>query len=249
MPGFNLRGWAKARQSPLADFVYRTGIFLRHFSMPVLPFIHPALYQLHVFIRNLYGDIMRVFWYTPLFQTRLVKPAKDLNLWGGMPVVIGNVRIIIGKGCIISGSSTISGRPASKEIPFLSIGDNFGLGWNTTISVGTRIIIGNNVRISTGSFLAGYAGHPINAEDRAANKPDTEDQIGDIILEDDVWLASGVTVSAGVTIGRGTIVAAGSVVTRDLPPFVLAAGSPAVVKRKLPQPTPQPIADQTEPAK
>ena len=150
-----------------------------------------------------------------------------------MPVVMGNLRIRIGKGCILSGQCTITGRPASVETPFLSIGNNVGFGWNTTFAVGKRIVIGDNVRISTGSFLAGYPGHPLNAEDRAMNKPDTEDQVGDIIIEDDVWLASGVTVSPGVTIGRGTIVAANSIVTKSLPPFVLAAGAPAVIKRSL----------------
>jgi serine acetyltransferase len=229
----HFKRWAKARQSPLADFIYRIFIFARHFSMPVIPLVHSALYHVHVGVRTLWDNFTRIFWYTPLFQTRLIKPAKDLNLWGGMPVVIGNIRISIGDGCIISGHSTISGRPSSSEIPMLVIGNNVGIGWNVNIAVGKKIVIGNNVRISGGSFISGYPGHPIDAADRAANKPDTEDQIGDIIIEDDVWLASNVTVSAGVTIGQGTIVAAHSVVTKDLPAFVLAAGAPAVVKRSL----------------
>jgi acetyltransferase-like isoleucine patch superfamily enzyme len=69
--------------------------------------------------------------------------------------------------------------------------------------------------------------------DRAAGLPDTPDQTGDIVLERDVWLATGVTVLAGVRIGAATVVAAGSVVTRDLPPGVLAAGVPARVIRSL----------------
>lgn len=63
--------------------------------------------------------------------------------------------------------------------------------------------------------------------------PETDDQVGDIILEDDVWLATGVTVLAGVTIGEGTIVGANSTVTGDLPPMSIAAGSPAKVVRRL----------------
>ena len=227
------RNWAKARQSPLADLIYRVFIYMRHFSIPIIPFVHSVLYYFHISLRTLFDNFMRIFWYTPLFQTRLVKPAKDLNLWGGIPVLIGNLRISIGDGCIISGHSTLSGRPSSSEVPVLIIGNNVGIGWNVNIAVGKKVVIGNNARISGGSFISGYPGHPVNAQDRAANKPDTQDQIGDIIIEDDVWLASNVTVSAGVTIGRGTIVAANSVVTRDLPAFVLAAGAPAVVKRSL----------------
>ena len=89
------------------------------------------------------------------------------------------------------------------------------------------------MRIAGRAFLAGYPGHPLDAVARARGAPDTDDQVGDITLEDDVWLATGVTISAGVRIGRGTIVAAGSVVTKDLPPDVLAAGVPARVVRQL----------------
>ena len=87
-------------------------------------------------------------------------------------------------------------------------------------------MIGNNVRIAGDCYLAGYPGHPVDANARAKGLPDTDDQIGDIVLHDDVWLATGVKVMPGVTIGKGTIVAAGSVVTKDLPDYVLAAGSP-----------------------
>jgi galactoside O-acetyltransferase len=42
-----------------------------------------------------------------------------------------------------------------------------------------------------------------------------------------------VIVLPGVRIGTGSVVAAGSVVTRDIPPFSLAAGTPARVIREL----------------
>lgn len=53
-----------------------------------------------------------------------------------------------------------------------------------------------------------------------------------IFIEDDVWLGAGVKVLDGVTIGTGTIVGAGSVVTNDLPAYSIAAGAPALVKKK-----------------
>ncbi|WP_413701779.1 acyltransferase [Psychromonas sp. KJ10-10] len=63
--------------------------------------------------------------------------------------------------------------------------------------------------------------------------PETDDQVGDIILEKDVWLATGVSVMAGVRIGTGSIILAGSVVSKDIPPMVLAGGIPARVIRSL----------------
>lgn len=229
----DLRRWIKARNTPLARLLYRVAIGTRTFSVPVVPAIHRPLYLLHNGARSMIASLLQAFWYTPLFQTRLVKPATRLDLWGGMPVVIGPLKISMGDNCCISGVSTFTGRSASKETPELIFGDNVGLGWQVMISVGRKVVIGNNCRISGKSFLAGYPGHPVDAKARAEHAPDTDDQVGDIVLEDDVWLGTGVTVSTGVTIGRGTIVAAGSSVTRSLPPYVLAAGMPATVKRSL----------------
>lgn len=49
------------------------------------------------------------------------------------------------------------------------------------------------------------------------------------VIEDDVWLGYATVVLTGVTVGRGSVVAAGSVVTRDIPPYSIAAGVPAKV--------------------
>jgi acetyltransferase-like isoleucine patch superfamily enzyme len=46
----------------------------------------------------------------------------------------------------------------------------------------------------------------------------------------DVWLGAGVTVLGGVTIGDGCVVGAGAVVTKDLPPWAIAHGTPAQVQ-------------------
>jgi acetyltransferase-like isoleucine patch superfamily enzyme len=48
-------------------------------------------------------------------------------------------------------------------------------------------------------------------------------------IEDDCWLASNSIILAGVTVGKGSVIAAGAVVTKDVPPYSVVAGSPAVV--------------------
>ena len=52
---------------------------------------------------------------------------------------------------------------------------------------------------------------------------------GDIVVQDDVWIGMNTTICSGVTIGQGAVVAAGAVVTKDIPPYSIAAGVPAKV--------------------
>jgi len=230
---FTLRQWVKARRHPVADLIYRVALGLRGFSFPVIPGVHRSLYAGFKVFRGLLSGAARVFWWTPLFQSRLKSPAPRLFLYGGLPLILGPVKISLGEDCRVSGQTTISGRGDGASEPELTVGRNCDIGWQTTIAVGRRIIIGDNVRLAGRALLAGYPGHPLDPQARAAGLPDTEDQVRDIILEDGVWLATGVTVSAGVTIGRGTVVAAGSLVTRDLPAGVLAGGVPAKIIRKI----------------
>ena len=55
---------------------------------------------------------------------------------------------------------------------------------------------------------------------------------GGIIIEDDCWLGSHVTVTKGVRIGKGSVIGANSVVTKDIPPYSVAVGTPAKVIKK-----------------
>lgn len=52
-------------------------------------------------------------------------------------------------------------------------------------------------------------------------------QIGNIKIEDDVWIGGNVTILSGVTVKKGAIVGAGAVVTKDVPEYSIVAGVPA----------------------
>ena len=54
--------------------------------------------------------------------------------------------------------------------------------------------------------------------------------VGRATIGNDVWTGHNVNILADVTIGDGAVVAAGSVVTKDVPPYAIAAGVPAVLK-------------------
>ncbi|KAK8221953.1 hypothetical protein M8818_000120 [Zalaria obscura] len=91
-------------------------------------------------------------------------------------------------------------------------------------TIGARCLIGPNVSI--------YAvTHPLDYRARAGRHGPS--LAGPVTIEDDVWIGGGVSIMPGVTIHRGSVVGAGSVVTKSVPAFHLALGSPARVVRKV----------------
>ncbi|MGC5585163.1 sugar O-acetyltransferase [Ornithinimicrobium sp. W1665] len=90
------------------------------------------------------------------------------------------------------------------------------------ITIGDDVQIGPHVQLLTPT-------HPVEPGLRR----DKWESAQPITIGDNVWLGGGAVVCPGVTIGENTVVGAGAVVTRDLPPNVVAVGSPARVVREL----------------
>lgn len=228
-----LKQWLKSGDSNLARKLFTFLKAIRTFEFPLLRPLHRLMYHCHKSFTGLTGNLLRFFYWTPLFKSQLANNPRQLYVYSGMPLLLGQLVISMGNQCRVSGHSTISGRHSIHHQPELIIGNNVDINWQNEIFVGRKVHIGNNVRMAVKVRLVGYPGHPINARDRAKGLPDSDDQVGDIIIGDDVWLAAGVTVMGGVTIGAGTIVATGSIVTKDLPAGVLAGGIPARVIKQL----------------
>lgn len=82
---------------------------------------------------------------------------------------------------------------------------------------------GSGLRVATGNHIRLVGRYFRSITD--AEKPGGYDQ--DVIVETDAWVGMNVMLMAGVTVGRGATVGAGATVTKDIPPYCVAVGSPA----------------------
>lgn len=106
------------------------------------------------------------------------------------------------------------------EIPWnLSIGSNSSIGDFAIVYCLGPITIGRNSSVSQYAHLCAGT-HETNTRRMLLLRPP-------ITIGDYVWIATDVFVGPGVTIGDGTLVGARSSVFSDLPPGVVAVGSPA----------------------
>lgn len=59
----------------------------------------------------------------------------------------------------------------------------------------------------------------------------TAEMFPQVTIGNDVWTGHNVNIMAGVNVGDGAVIGAGSVVTKDVPPYAVVVGVPAVVKK------------------
>lgn len=139
---------------------------------------------------------------------------------------------------VIIGRNLHVGPGSIVEAPVrLELGDDVYIGKYCTIECDGYI--GNNVLIANNVGLIGRYDHDFSTVGVPVRQ---SPWIGDpnysgkgknltIHIEDDVWVGYGSTLLTGIKIGRGAIIAAGSVVSRDVPPYGIAVGNPAQVKK------------------
>lgn len=92
------------------------------------------------------------------------------------------------------------------------------------IYIGNKVLFGPNVTIRGGIHPYYVSGRFIFDIGEHEKSPEDDK---DVIINDDVWIGANVTILKGVNIGRGAVVAAGAVVTKNIPPYTIAAGIPA----------------------
>lgn len=108
----------------------------------------------------------------------------------------------------------------------------FGLHDEVEIQVGKFCGFSQGVRVLGGGehYFTNVAGFPLKALYFGTGEAHKDVYTkGPTIIGNDVLLMTNVIVLSGVQIGDGAMVGAGSVVTKDVPPYAIAAGNPAKV--------------------
>lgn len=157
-----------------------------------------------------WDKIQRQIWvlvYTLLFRPT---PRGLMNSWRKMLLRMFGARI--GEGSKIAPSCFV-------WAPWnLEMGDYSVLGDHVDCYAMAKIRIGSKVAISQRSFLCSGT-HDITSLQRPlVTKP--------ITIADHVWVAAEAMVGPGVSIGEGSVISARSFVNKDMPAWMVCAGTP-----------------------
>ncbi|OHU95270.1 acyltransferase [Pseudoalteromonas byunsanensis] len=97
---------------------------------------------------------------------------------------------------------------------------------NTRVKIGDAVMFGPNVHILGGN-------HNLSAtECHLRYYLEPENKCSEILLENGVWVGAMSIILGGATLGEGAVLAAGSVLNGSIPPYSIAAGVPAKVKKR-----------------
>ena len=157
---------------------------------------------------------------------RIYGGARIFTTGGGSRIEIGeNFRLLRFAivNTVVPGAKIVIGK-------WVHIGEASMVTAGQSVEIGDDVVVGPQTIIVDADHACEGANQPIRTQG-LVTKP--------IRIEQGVWLGGHVNVLKGVTIGRGAIIGAGSTVTRDIPPYAVAVGSPARVIRYRPE-APQP---------
>lgn len=147
---------------------------------------------------------------------------------------------IIGRNFISLGRSVSFGKRAIIEAwydsssllkPEIKIGDNVTVGDDCFITSVNSITIGNNVLIAQKVTITDNSHGELSRREELEFHPSKRCVFskGPVVIEDNVWIGDKATICPNVRVGKGSVIGANSVVTKDVPPYAVVAGAPAII--------------------
>ena len=96
------------------------------------------------------------------------------------------------------------------------------------VEIGDHVLIGSRVMITDHNH-GQYSHEHTSPKVPPTLRPLDTDRC--VKIGNNVWLGDGVVVTPGSVIGEGSVIGANSVVIGNIPPFVIAVGAPATVRK------------------
>lgn len=138
--------------------------------------------------------------------------------------------IFIGKNVSIGKYAWLAANPLTGHQDCkLKIGDNTYIGNSAHIYCTKSITIENSVLIADKVYISDNQHGYKNVDQPIINQPIV--QLNDVVIKEGCWIGENVCIS-GASVGKNSVVGANSVVTKDIPDYCIAVGSPArIIKR------------------
>lgn len=148
---------------------------------------------------------------------------------GGKNITI-NERTFVGKGVVLSAWESYKGKTYH---PNIAIGKNVSLGEYNHVTAIDEITIGDGVL--TGRWVTITDNSHGNLFDDISERPSERPLFskGPVKIGANVWIGDKATILPNVSIGEGAVIGANSVVTKDVSPYCVVAGNPAIIIRQL----------------
>lgn len=194
---------------------------------PIAKVVLSGGYQAFFLAREGYEWAWRSLVATPTFLALCAEYGENITV-DRVPYMSGHARIELGSDIRVSGLIGIVA--GSRGNPVLRIGNGVYIGHGTSISVSSRVEIGNYCAIGADTYITDTDGHSHTKLDTPIWEDLADDSsVAPVVIEDNVQLAKGCTILKGVRIGARSIVGAGAVIRTNVPPDSIVAGNPGRV--------------------
>ncbi len=160
----------------------------------------------------------------------MVFPLPNYNRLCFLKNIIKNPNIIVGDYTYYDDFEDVGNFEKNVKYHFDFIGDKLIIGKFCMIASNPTFIMNgaNHLTNAISTYPFAIFGHGWEKAMKGKEYP----QKGDIRIGNDVWIGYNVTIMAGVTIGDGAIIATNSTVTRDVAPYSIVGGNPAMEIKK-----------------
>ena len=144
--------------------------------------------------------------------------------------IIKNPNIIVGDYTYYDDFESVENFEKNVKYLFDFIGDKLIIGKFCMIASDVTFIMNGANHLS--ESITSYPFAIFGKDWSNAMEGKTYPTKGDTIIGNDVWIGYGATIMPGVKIGDGAIIATKSIVTKDVEPYSIVGGNPALTIRK-----------------